>query len=132
MIWPFHPVVPNEVLAMRTAPGCTNFAACPTVKYSASRETLPSGCSVSRPVQVSQPPRCGPPVQSSAMFQFAVDLAQFRVVPMMIVRACQVSVPRKICSGVSVGPCEPEHSVNQIPLPGWASCSAVCALGSPK
>jgi hypothetical protein len=25
MTWPFHPVVPKEVLAMRLAPGFTNF-----------------------------------------------------------------------------------------------------------
>ena len=31
MIWPFHPVVPNEVLATRTAPGRTNFDRCPMV-----------------------------------------------------------------------------------------------------
>ena len=66
------------------------------------------------------------------MFQLTTDFAQLRVVPMMMLRACQVSVPRKICSGVSVGPCEPEHSVNQMPLRGKASCSAVCALGSPE
>ena len=31
MTCPFHPVVPNEVLAMRTAPGCTNRARWPSV-----------------------------------------------------------------------------------------------------
>ena len=52
------------------------------------------------------------------MFQLTTDFAQLRVVPMVSVRACQVSVPRKICSGVSVAPCEPEHSVNQMPFFG--------------
>src|SRR4029453_11584802 len=31
MIWPFQPVVPNDVLATRTAPGFTNFDRCPIV-----------------------------------------------------------------------------------------------------
>ena len=31
MIWPFQPVVPNDVLAMRTAPGFTNFDRWPIV-----------------------------------------------------------------------------------------------------
>ena len=60
------------------------------------------------------------------------DFAQLRITPTVIVRACQVSVPRNTCSGVSVALCEPEHSVNQMPLRGYASCSAVIALGSPE
>ena len=83
-------------------------------------------------MQVSQPPLCGPPSASSAMFQVIAVFAQFRVVPMVMLRAWKVSVSRKNLAGGSVGPCEPEHSVNQIPLSGWASCRAVCALGSPK
>jgi len=84
------------------------------------------------PVQVSQPPLCGPPLGSRARFQAIADLAQLRVVPMVMLRAWKVSVSRKNFSGGSVAPCDPEHSVNQIPLSGWASCSAVCALGSPE
>ncbi len=59
------------------------------------------------------------------MFQLTTDFAQLRVVPSIRLRACQVSVPRKICGGVSFGPCEPEHSVNQMPLSGKALCNAV-------
>ncbi len=132
MTWLFQPVVPNDVLPIRTAPGRTNFDRWPIVKYSASGRTVPSGSRVSRPVQVPQPPRCGPPVLSSAMFQLTTDFPQLRVTPIASVRACQVSVPRKICSSVSPAPCEPEHSVNQMPLSGWAWCSAVCAPGSPE
>ena len=93
--------------------------------------TEPSAFTVIRPVQVSQPPRCGPPVASSARFQFTTDLAQLRVVPMARVRACQTRVSRKSLAGGSAGPCEPEHSVNQMPFCGYAVCRAVCAPGSP-
>ena len=52
------------------------------------------------------------------MFQVTTDFAQLRVVPIAMVRACQTSVSRKNCAGGSFGPCEPEHSVNQMPLLG--------------
>ncbi len=117
---------------MRVAPGFTNFDRWPMVNSSALGVTVPSLCTVSSAVQVSQPPLCGPPSASRTRFQSATDLAQLRVVPTVIVRACQVSVERKNWAGVSAAPCEPEHSVNQMPLSGWASCRAVCALGSPE
>ena len=83
-------------------------------------------------MQVSQPPLCGPPVLSRAMFQLTTDRAQLRVVPMATLRACHTRVSRKNCAGGSAGPCEPEHSVNQMPLSGCASCNAVWALESPE
>ena len=84
------------------------------------------------PVQVSHPPLCGPPAASSARFQAIADLAQLRVVPMVMLRAWKVSVSRKNFSGGSAAPCDPEHSVNQIPLRGKAACSALIASGLPE
>ena len=83
------------------------------------------------PVQVSQPPRCGPPDGSSARFQLTTVLPQLRVTPSTRLRACHLSVSEKTWAGGSAGPCEPEHSVNQMPLSGKALCSAVWLLGSP-
>jgi hypothetical protein len=93
--------------------------------------TEPSGPTVTSPVQVAQPPLCGPPALSRAMFQLTALRAQLRVVPRTTLRACHVRVSRKTLAGGSCAPFEPEHSVNQIPLSGKASWSAVWALGSP-
>src|SRR4051794_32681026 len=111
MIWPFQPVVPNELDAMRVAPGATKRERWPSVKYSASRVTALPGPTVTTPVQVSQPPLCGPPLGSSARFQLTTVLAQLRVVWITTLRVCQRSVDSKTHSGGSVAPCEPEHSV---------------------
>ncbi len=130
MISPFQPVVPNEVLAMRSAPGRTKRARCPSVKYSAFRVTV-SPSTVTTPVHVSQPPLCGPPDGSSARFQLTTVLPQLRVTPRVRLRACHFSVSENTWAGGSVGPCDPEHSVNQTPLSGNASWSAVCRTWSP-
>ena len=131
MICPFQPVVPNDVLAIRLAPGFTNRARCPSVWYSAFSVTVCPGPTVTTPVQVSHPPRCGPPEGSSARFQLTTVLPQLRVTPSTRLRVCHLSVSEKTCAGGSVGPCEPEHSVNQMPLSGNAPWSAVWRLGSP-
>src|SRR6266511_3809197 len=89
------------------------------------------GPTLTTPEHVSQPPRCGPPAGSSARFQFTTVLPQLRVTPSTRLRACHLSVSEKTCAGGSLGPCEPEHSVNQMPLSGNASCNAVWRLGSP-
>ena len=95
------------------------------MKYSAFWVTVWSGPTVTTPLQVSQPFRCGPPDGSSARFQFTTDEAQLRVTPMTMLRACHFSVSENTCAGGSLAPCEPEHSVNQMPLSGKASCSWV-------
>ena len=59
------------------------------------------------------------------------DCAQLRVVPRVMLRACHLSVSLKTCAGGSVGPCEPEHSVNQIAFVGKALCRAVIRFWSP-
>ena len=128
---PFHPVVPYDVLD----PDRTRFH---ELRQVPDRVVLGVGADGSVRLQRDQ---AGAGVaatevraagESSAMFQLTTDFAQFRVVPSISVRACQVSVPRKICGGVSVGPCDPEHSVNQMPLVGNALCRSVCFDGSPE
>ena len=128
---PFHPVVPYDVLPIRPA----RFH---ELRQVPDRVVLGVGADGSVRLQRDQ---AGAGVaatevraagESSAMFQLTTDFAQFRVVPSISVRACQVSVPRKICGGVSVGPCDPEHSVNQMPLVGNALCRSVCFDGSPE
>src|SRR4051794_48237 len=131
MIWPFQPVVPNELDAMRVAPGATKRERWPSVKYSASRVTVCPGPTVTTPVQVSQPPLCGPPLGSNARFQLTTVIPQLRVTPSTTLRACHLSVSENTCAGGSLGPCEPEHSVNHTPLSGNASCSRVWRTWSP-
>ena len=101
------------------------------MKYSAFWVTVWPGPTVITPVHVSQPPLCGPPAGSSARFQFTTVLPQLRVTPRTRLRACHLSVSEKTFAGGSVGPCDPEHSVNQMPLSGNARCSTVWRLGSP-
>src|SRR4051812_3566981 len=125
MICPFQPVVPNEELAMRVAPGATKRARWPRVKYSAFWVTVWPGPTVTTPLQVSQPFSCGPPDGSSARFQFTTEDAQLRVTPITTLRACHFSVSENTCAGGSLAPCEPEHSVNQMPFCGNASCNCV-------
>src|SRR4051812_42382544 len=131
MICPFHPVVPNDVLAIRCAPGATKRARWPSVWYSAFSVTVWPGPTVTTPEHVSQPPRCGPPEGSSARFQLTTVLPQLRVTPSTTLRVCHLSVSEKTCAGGSLAPCEPEHSVNQMPLSGKARCRSVWRLGSP-
>jgi hypothetical protein len=95
------------------------------------RVTVCPGPTVTTPVQVSQPPLCGPPLGSSARFQFTTVDDQLRVTPSTRLRACHFSVSEKNCAGGSLGPCEPEHSVNQISVLGKALCSFVMSDGSP-
>src|SRR3954452_12820584 len=131
MICPFQPLVPNDVLAMRVAPRVTKRARWPSVKYSALRVTVWPGPTVITPLHVSQPPLCGPPLGSSARFQLTTVMPQLRVTPRTMLRACHLSVSENTCAGGSLAPCEPEHSVNQTPLSGKASCSWVWRTWSP-
>src|SRR5262249_11359187 len=108
MIWPFQPVVPNELEAMRTAPGRTKRARWPSVKYSALSLNVSPGPTVSTPLHVSQPPLCGPPDGSSARFQLITVMPQLRVTPSTRLRACHLSVSENTCAGGSVAPWEPE------------------------
>ena len=100
------------------------------MKYSAFWLQL-SPSTVMTPVQVSQPPLCGPPSGCSARFQLTTVLAQLRVTPSTRLRVCHFSVSEKNCAGGSAAPCEPEHSVNQTPLSGKACWSSVWRTGSP-
>ena len=93
--------------------------------------TVCPGPTVTTPVQVSQPPLCGPPLGSSARFQLTTVEAQLRVTPSTRLRLCHFRVSEKTCAGGSVGPCEPEHSVNQSSVPGKASWSFVMSDESP-
>ena len=61
------------------------------------------------PVQLPQPPTCGPPDGSSATFQLMTVLAQFRGDPMIRFRECHFSVSENVLAGSL--DCEPEHSV---------------------
>src|ERR1700760_323827 len=116
MIWPFHPVVPKEVLAIRWAPGCTKRLKCPSAKYSALGVTVWPGPIVTIPVHVAQPPRCGPPLGSSAMLQLTTVWAQLRGEPISRLRACHLSVSENVLVGSADW--LPEHSVSRISLFG--------------
>ena len=130
MICPFQPVVPNDVLAIRTAPGLTKRARWPSVKYSAFWLHV-SPSTVMTPVQVSQPPLYGRPSGRSATFQLTTVLPQLRVTPSTTLRACHLRVSAKNFAGGSSAPWEPEHSVNQTPLSRKRCWSSVCRAGSP-
>ena len=101
------------------------------MKYSAFWVNVSPGPTVSTPVHVSQPPLCGPPLGSSARFQLTTVLPQLRVTPSTRLRVCHLSVSENTCAGGSVGPCEPEHSVNQTPFRGKRCWSSVWRLTSP-
>ncbi len=60
-----------------------------------------------------------------------IDFAQLRVTPSVRLRACHFRVSEKTWAGGSVGPCEPEHSVNQMSLSGKRWCSSVIRFWSP-
>ncbi len=64
---------------------------------------------VSTPVQPVQPPLCGPPAGSRAMFQLMTVLAQLRVAPMTRLRVCHFRVSEKVFAGSADR--LPEHSV---------------------
>ena len=69
---------------------------------------------------------CGPPVGERARFQNSTLRAQLRVAPSSRVSAFQARLP-----AYDGDHWPPEHSVNQMPLSGAASCTAVWALGLP-
>src|SRR4051812_50205309 len=117
MICPFQPVVPNDVLAIRSAPGATKRARCPSVKYSAFCVTVSPGPTVTTPVQVSQPPLCGPPAGSGARFQLTTVLPQLRVTPSTRLGAGHFSGSEKTWVGGALAPRGPERT--WYPNPCW-------------
>src|SRR6478752_7441363 len=114
-------------VSTRKAPGSTALPARASTSYSTLRVTVPvAGSTVRTPRQLEQPPVCGPPVGERARFQNSTLRAQLRVAPSRRVSAFQARLP-----AYDGDHWPPEHSVNQMPLSGAASCTAVWALGLP-
>src|ERR1700712_5245550 len=114
-------------VATRKAPGRTALPASASTSYSTLRVTVPvAGSTLSTPRQLAHPPVCGPPVGERAMFQSSTLRAQLRVAPSRRVSAFHARLP-----AYDGAHWPPEHSVNQMPLSGAASCTTLCALGLP-